>query len=89
MCIPIYINNIVYPCKICHINVDNEHSAAQCDICQSWVHMKCNKPNQIDYKYLHGSNDPWYYFLLEHKQIKTSSFPSRQQTLSLKVPIVQ
>ena len=28
------------------------------------------------------------FFLLEHKQIKTSSLPSRQQTLSLKVPIV-
>ena len=28
------------------------------------------------------------FFLLEHKQIKTSSIPSQQQTLSLKVPIV-
>ena len=28
------------------------------------------------------------FYLLEHKQIKTSSLPSRQQTLSLKVPIV-
>ena len=34
--------------------------AAQCDNCQSWVHMKCNKLNHIDYKYLQGSNDPWY-----------------------------
>ena len=28
------------------------------------------------------------FFLLEHKQIKTSSLPSQQQTLSLKVTIV-
>ena len=28
------------------------------------------------------------FFLLEHKQIKTSSLPSWQQFLSLKVPIV-
>ena len=27
------------------------------------------------------------FFLLEHKQIKTSSHPSPQQTLSLKLPI--
>ena len=28
--------------------------------CQSWVHIKCNKLNQIGYKYLQGSNGPWY-----------------------------
>ena len=67
----------------------------QCDICQSWVHMKCNKLNHIDYKYLQGSNDPGTvflvavsFFLLEGKQIMTSSLPSGQQTFSLKVPIV-
>ena len=61
MSIPINVNIIVYPCKICHVNVNNKkESAAQCDICQSWVHMKCNKLNQIDYKYLQDSNDPWY-----------------------------
>ena len=53
-------NNIVYPCKICHVNINNKDSAAQCDICQSWVHIKCNKFNHIDYKYLQGSNEPWY-----------------------------
>ena len=60
MCIPINVNNIVYPCKICHVNVNNKDSAAQCGIFLSWVHMKCNKLNHIDYKYLQGSNDPWY-----------------------------
>ena len=42
------------------LNISNKDSAAQCNICQSWVHMKCNKLNHIDYKYLQGSNDPWY-----------------------------
>ena len=60
MCIPINFNNIVYSCKICHVNVNNKDSAAQHDICQSWVHMKYNKLNHIDYKYIQGSNDPWY-----------------------------
>ena len=58
MCIPKNVNNIVYPCEICHININNKDSAAQCDICQSWVHVKCNKLNHIDYKYLQGSNEP-------------------------------
>ena len=60
MCIPIYVNNIVYYCKICHVNVNNKESAAQCNICQSWVYIKCNKLNHIDYKYLQGSTDPWH-----------------------------
>ena len=60
MCIPIDVNNIVYLCKMCHVNVGDIESAAQCDICRPWVHTKCNKLNHIDYKYLQGSNDPWY-----------------------------
>ena len=43
-----------------NINVTNKDSAVQFDICQPWVHMKCNKLNHIDYKYLQGSNEPWY-----------------------------
>ena len=34
MCISKNANNIVCPCKICHVNVDNKGSAAQCDTCQ-------------------------------------------------------
>ena len=44
------VNNIVYPSKICHVNVNDKDSAAQCDICQSWVHVKYNKLHRIDYK---------------------------------------
>ena len=60
MCISRNVNNRGCPCKICHVNVNNKDSAPQCDICQSWVHVKCNKLNHIDYKYLQGSNEPWY-----------------------------
>ena len=60
MCTPKNVNNIVYPCKICHVNVNNKDFAAQCNIYQSWVHVKCNKLNNIDYEYFQGSNEPWY-----------------------------
>ena len=62
MCILINVNNTAYPSKICQENINNKNSAAQCDICQSWNHMKCNKLNHIDYIYLQGSNDSWYCF---------------------------
>ena len=36
----------------------------QCDICNFWVHIKCNNLYYIDYKYLQGNNDPWLGLLL-------------------------
>ena len=60
MFILINVNNIVYLCKICHVNVTKKDFAAQRDLRQSWVHMKCYKLNHIDYKYLQGSNDLCY-----------------------------
>ena len=53
-------SNITIPCKICNTNIKDTDSATQCDICQFWIHMKCNNLNHIDYKYLQGSNDPWF-----------------------------
>ena len=53
-------NNIVFPCKLCSKNIDNGDVAMQCDICQFWVHLRCNKLNLVDYKYLQGSTDPWF-----------------------------
>ena len=37
---------------MCHVNINNKDSAAQYNICQSWVDIKCNKINYIDYRYL-------------------------------------
>ena len=51
MCTSTNVNNIVYPCKICHVNVNYKDPAAQSDVCQPWVYIKCNKFNHIAYKY--------------------------------------
>ena len=54
-------SNIVFPsCNICGKSVSDKDDAIQCDICQAWIHLKCNKLNNIDYKYLQGSSDPWF-----------------------------
>ena len=54
-----------FPCKICNKNVNHKDHAIQCDICNCWVHIKCNNLNYIDYKYLQGNNGSMvlYYFL--------------------------
>ena len=54
-------SNLVFPCKMCNTNIKDTDSAAQGDICQFWIPMKCNYLNHIThYKYLQGSNDPWF-----------------------------
>ena len=46
--------------KICENNVTNSEQAIQCDLCNSWDHIKCNDVNYIEYKFLQNSNDPWF-----------------------------
>ena len=54
-------NHMKFPYRICikYVN-DNDH-AIQCDICNLWVHIKCNNLNYVDYKCFQGNNDSWYY----------------------------
>ena len=49
-----------FPCKLCPKNVSNNDNAILCDLCQAWVHIKCNHLNYIDYNYLQGCNEPWH-----------------------------
>ena len=49
-------NSITFPRKICNTNIKDTDSAAQCDICQFWIHMEYNNLNHIDYKYLQESH---------------------------------
>ena len=55
--------NITYPkfpCRICVKNVSDKDKAVQCDLCELWVHIKCNNLNYLDYRYLQNSNESWY-----------------------------
>ena len=53
-------SKIVFPRNICEKSVSDKDDAIQCDICQAWIYLKCNKLNHIHYKYLQGSSDPWF-----------------------------
>ena len=50
------------PCKLCPKNVSDNNNAILCDLCQTWVHIKCNHLNYIVYKNLQGCNEPWHCF---------------------------
>ena len=51
---------IKFPCKICENNVTNCDQTIQCDLCDSWVQIKCYELNYIDYKFLQNSDGPWF-----------------------------
>ena len=46
----------IFPCKLCPKNVTDNDNAILCNLCQTWVHIKCNHLNYTDYKYLQGCN---------------------------------
>ena len=50
---------VKFPCKICKNNITNSDPAIPCDLCASWLHIKCNDLSHIDYKFLKNANDPW------------------------------
>ena len=49
-----------YLCGICAKDVTKSHNAVCCDICNLWVHIKCNNITKFCYRKLQNSQDPWY-----------------------------
>ena len=54
------INHLKFPCRICAKNVSDKDKAVQCDLCELWVHIKCNDRNYLGYRYLENSYESWY-----------------------------
>ena len=50
-----------FPCPVCNKNVNSNHHAICCDICDLWVHIKCNKLNEKDYKQFQNDDDNNFY----------------------------
>ena len=45
-----------YPCSVCSKNVNDKHRAICCNICDQWVHIRCNMLDAKDYTEM--KNDP-------------------------------
>ena len=54
------IKNPKFPCRICTKNVHDKDKAVQCDLCELWIHIKCNNLNYLDYRYLQNCDESWY-----------------------------
>ena len=43
------INHPKFSCRICAKNAHDKDKAVQCDLCELWIHIKCNNHNDLDY----------------------------------------
>ena len=51
---------INFPCGICGKPVNSSHKAIQCDICDFWIHIKCNGLSANEYASLQISSEVWF-----------------------------
>ena len=47
-----------FPCGVCSKNVNENHHAICCDICDQWVHIRCNLLCEKDYNIINLKNNP-------------------------------
>ena len=52
---------IQFPCRVCSKAVGDSHRAIECDLCKTWIHIKCNKIDQIDYKFYQDNRDKCFF----------------------------
>ena len=48
---------ISFPCSIGAKSIGDD---VFCDKCNSWIHIKCNNLNYVNYEYLNDNDDPWF-----------------------------
>ena len=53
------INHPKFPCKICVKTVQDKDKAVRCDLCELWIHIRCNNLNYLDYRYLQNCDESW------------------------------
>ena len=54
------MNRPKIPFRIRAKSVHDKDKAVQCDLCELWIHIKCNKLNYLDYRYLQNCDESWY-----------------------------
>ena len=52
--------NVQFPCNLCCKPVAKTHRALCCDICDQWVHIKCNNVSPSSYELLKSCSSPWF-----------------------------
>ena len=75
--------NPKYPCGTCQKNVNKNHKAVQCDLCNYWTRIKCDKIDNKDYENLKKSNDTYFCNLCKEEAIPLQHSQSNNFSLRL------
>ena len=51
--------NWKFPCGVCDKPVKSNQRGIQCEVCYSWLHVKCINMSSDDYSQLQVSDEPW------------------------------
>lgn len=51
---------IKFPCGVCFKAVAKNHRSVNCDICNKWIHIRCNNIDKSTYEKLQNSSEKWY-----------------------------
>ena len=76
------INHLKFPCRICAKNVHDKNKAVQCDLCELWIYIKCNKLNYLDYRYPQNCDESWYCIDCWSTIFPFNSLPSNKNFLA-------
>ena len=68
--------------RICAKNVYDKDKAVQCDLCELGIHIKCNKLNYLDNRYLQNCDESWYCIECCSKTFSFNSLSSNKNFLS-------
>ena len=73
---PITKKKFKNPCGICHKSVNDNQKAILCDMCDLWIHMKCNGTTVKEYEMYCKEDDniPWMCILCSIDEL-ASKFP--------------
>ena len=50
---------MIESCSFCNKKVKCHQKAICCDLCNNWIHIKCNELNDLDYEYLNLNGNAW------------------------------
>ena len=76
---------IAFPCRVCCKAVGVRHRAIECDLCKTWVHIKCNKLDQNDYQFHQDHPDePFHCIKCSAENIPFSTLNDNQFEICVK-----
>ena len=71
---------IKFPCEICLKPVANNHQVIECDKCNLWIHIKCNKINKQTYTYLQ-TDTSYSYCMICAKEFLPFSYTNDEELI--------